>query len=64
MIQKYFYDRISNTNNNVTVTFIIPEKLLKTKAFSFYKCWKNGYFLNNSKIKIPKNIVKIILKKI
>jgi len=63
-IQKYFCEKISNINNNVTVTFIIPQKLLKTKAFSFYKCWKSGYLLNNSKIKIPKNIVKIILKKV
>lgn len=63
-IQKYYYDRILNKNNNVTVTFIIPQKFLKTKIFTFYKCWKNGYLLNNSSVKIPRNITKIILKKI
>lgn len=64
IIQKYYYDIISNINHNVTVTFIIPKKLLKTKAFTFYKCWKNGYCYNNSNIKLPKKLVKIILKKI
>jgi len=64
IIQKYYYDRISNINHNVTVTFIIPKNLLKTKAFTFYKCWKNGYCFNNSNIKLPKNLIKVILKKI
>lgn len=63
-IQDDYYNRILNINNNITVIFIIPAKLLKTRVFTFYKCWKNGYYMNNSNIKIPKNIKKIILKKI
>ena len=63
-IQDEFYNKIININNNIIVEFIIPAKLLNTKVYTFYKCWKNGYCLNNSKINIPKNIVKVILKKI
>jgi hypothetical protein len=63
IVQQFHYDKISSINNNVIVTFIIPEKFVKTKIFSFYKCWKKGYCLNNSKIKIPKNIIKINYKK-
>jgi hypothetical protein len=63
-IQDKYYNKIMNINNNITVTFIISEKLLKTRVFTFYKCWKNGYCLNDSNTKIPKNITKIILKKI
>ena len=36
----------------------------KAKHHACYKCWKNGYCFNNSNIKLPKNLVKIILKKI
>ena len=64
LVQKYHYDKISSINRNVTVTFVIPERLLRTKIFTLYNCWKNGYCLNNSKQKIPRNIVKIILKKV
>jgi hypothetical protein len=63
-IQNKYYNKIMNINDNITVTFIIPEKLLRTKVFTFYKCWRNGYCLNDSNTKIPKNITKIILKKI
>lgn len=63
VVQNFHYDKISSIKNNVIVTFIIPEKLVKTKIFSLYKCWKKGHFLNNSKIKIPKNIIKINYKK-
>ena len=63
-IQDKYYNKILNINNNITVIFIIPERLLKTKVFTFYKCWKNGYCFNDSITKIPKNIKKIILKKI
>jgi len=52
-----------NINNNITVTFIITKKLLKTRVFTFYKCWRNGYCLNASTKNIPKNITKIIFKK-
>jgi hypothetical protein len=63
-IQDKFYNKILNINKNVIVKFIIPSKLLKTRVFTFYKCWRNGYCLNDSTIKIPKNIVKVILKKV
>jgi hypothetical protein len=63
-IQDEYYNKILRIKNNITVVFIIPEKLLNTKVLTFYKCWKNGYCLNDSNTKIPKNIKKIILKKI
>jgi hypothetical protein len=63
-IQDEYYNKTLNINNNIIVEFIIPEKLLKTRVFTFYKCWRNGYCLNSSSIKIPKNIIKVILKKI
>jgi hypothetical protein len=63
-IQDKYYNKILNINNNIIVTFKIPEKLIRTRVFTFYKCWKNGYCLNDSNTKIPKNITKIILKKI
>jgi hypothetical protein len=63
-IQDEYYNKILNINNNIIVEFIIPEKLLKTKVLTFYKCWKNGYCLNDSNTKLPKNIKKVILKKI
>ena len=63
-IQNEHYNKILNITNNIIVTIIIPKILLKTKVFTFYKCWRNGYCLNNSKINIPKNIVKVILKNI
>jgi hypothetical protein len=63
-IQNEHYNKIFNINNNVIVTIIIPNRLLKTRVFTFYKCWRNGYCVNYSTIKIPKNIKKIILKKI
>ena len=63
-IQDEYYKKILNINQNVIVQFIIPESLLKTKLLRFYKCWRNGYLLNNSNIKIPKNIFNVILKKI
>ena len=47
-----------NINNNIIVIFIIPEKLVKTKVFTFYKCWKNGYCLYDSNMKIPKKYKK------
>ena len=62
-IQDEYYNKILNVTNTVIVEFIIPEKLLKTRVFTFYKCWKNGYCLNDSNMKLPKNIIKIILKK-
>ena len=63
-IQDEYYNKIININKNIIVVFIIPQKLIKTRVFTFYKCWKNGYCLNASNTKIPKNITKIILKKI
>ena len=63
-IQDKYYKKILNTNQNVIVQFIIPKRLLKTRVYTFYKCWRNRYCMNNSNIKIPKNIVKVILKKI
>ena len=62
-IQEQYYNKIINLNKNVSVTFIIPENLIKTRVFTFFKCWRNGYCLNASKIKIPKNITKILFKK-
>ena len=62
-IQEEYYKKINNLNNKVSVTFIIPENLIKTKVFTFYKCWKNGYCLNSSTTKIPKNITKVLFKK-
>jgi len=64
IIQNEYYNKIMNINDNIPVIFIIPEKLLRTKVFTFYKCWRNGYCLNDSNTKIPKNITKIILRKI
>jgi hypothetical protein len=63
-IQNEHYNKIFNINNNIIVTIIIPNRLLNTRVLTFYKCWRNGYCLNNLKINIPKNIVKVILKKI
>lgn len=63
-LQNEYYNNILNINSNVIVEFIIPVNLLKTKVFSLYKCWRKGYCLNNSGIKLPKNIKKIYLKKI
>jgi len=63
-IQNEYYNKIMNINDNIILIFIIPEKLIRTKVFTFYKCWRNGYCLNDSNTKIPKNITKIILKKI
>ena len=62
-IQEEYYKKINNLNKKVSVTFIIPENLVKTRVFTFYKCWKNGYCLNSSTTKIPKNITKILFKK-
>ena len=63
-LQKEYYNKILNINSNIIVEFIIPKNLLKTRVFTFYKCWRNGYCINDSNTKIPKNIVKVILKKI
>jgi len=63
-IQDKYYNKILNINKNIIVVFIIPQKLIKTRVFTFFKCWRNGYCLNASNTKIPKNITKIILKKI
>jgi hypothetical protein len=63
-IQEEYYNKISSINNIIIVEFIIPKNLLKTKVYSFYKCWMNGYCFKNSRKKIPKNINKIILKKL
>jgi len=63
-IQNEYYNKIMNINDNIILIFIIPEKLIRTKVFTFYKCWRNGYCLNDSNTKIPNNIIKIILKKI
>lgn len=63
-IQEEYYNKISSSNNIIIVEFIIPKNLLKTKVYSFYKCWTNGYCFNNSSTKIPRNINKIILKKL
>jgi hypothetical protein len=62
-IQDEYYNKILNTNKNVIVTFKIPEKLIKTKVFTFYKCWRNGYCLNSSTTKIPKNIINVLFIK-
>jgi mannosyltransferase OCH1-like enzyme len=63
-IQYENYNKILNSNNSIVIKFIIPKKLLKTKVLTFFKCWKNGYCLNDSGTKLPKNIKKILLKKI
>jgi hypothetical protein len=63
-IQDKYYYKILDLNRNVIVKFNISKKLLKTIVFTFYKCWKNGYCINDSNTKIPNNIKKIILKKI
>ena len=63
-IQEEYYNKIINIDKDVNVTFIIPEKLVKTKVFTFYKCWRNGYCLNGSNTKIPKNIKNIFFKKV
>ena len=55
------YDK--NLDKNVIVTFKIPEKLVKTKVYTFFKCWKNGYCLNASTKKIPENIINVFCKK-
>jgi hypothetical protein len=62
-IQNEYYKKIQNLNRNVIVTFNIPEKLIKTRVFTFYKCWKNGYCLNSSTTKIPKNVKKVLFIK-
>jgi hypothetical protein len=64
-IQEENYQKILNSNKKkIVIIFVIPKKLIKTKVLTFYKCWKKGYFLNNSEKKIPKNVKRIILKKI
>ena len=63
-IQDKYYDKILHLNRDVIVEFNLSNKLLKTKIITFYKCWKNGYCMNNSNKKLPKNIINIILKKI
>ena len=63
-IQDVYYNKILNINKKINVKFIIPEKLIKTRVFTFYKCWKNRYCLNASNTKIPNNIIKVLLKKI
>jgi hypothetical protein len=62
-IQEQYINKINNLNKNVTVTFIVPEPLIRTRVFTFYKCWRNGYCLNASTRNIPKNITKITFKK-
>ena len=62
-IQDEYYNKIVNLDKKVTVTFKIPEKLVKTKVFTFYKCWRNGYCLNASNRKIPQNITNVFFKK-
>ena len=63
-VQNEYYNKVLNYKNDVIVQFNIPEKLLKTNAFRFYKCWRNRYCLYNSGIKLPKNIKKVNLKKL
>lgn len=65
-INNKYYDKVLNMNKdrNITVQFIIPEKLLNPKVVSFYDSWKNGHSFNNPNKKLPKNIKKIILKKV
>ena len=63
-IQDEYYNKILNIDKDIIVKFNISEKLLKTKIYTLYKCWKNGYCLNDSNMKLPKNIKKVILKKI
>jgi mannosyltransferase OCH1-like enzyme len=63
-IQNEYYEKALNCKNNIIIQFIIPEKLLKNKVLTFYKCWRNGYCLNNSGLKLPKNIKKVYLKKL
>ena len=63
-IQNEYYNKILNIMNNVSVIFIIPKKLIRTKVFTFFKCWRAGYCINDSNTKIPNNIKKIILRKI
>lgn len=60
-----YYNKILNMNKdqNITVQFIIEEKLLNPEVTSFYNSWKMGYSLNNPNKKLPKNIKNIILKK-
>ena len=62
--QDKYYDKILNLNKDVIVEFNISNNLLKTKVVTFYKCWKNGYCMNDSNKKLPKNIINVILKKI
>jgi len=62
-IQEQYYNKILNLDKKVIVTFIIPENLIRTRVFTFYKCWRNGYCLNASNRKIPENITKILFKK-
>jgi hypothetical protein len=64
IIQTEYYNKILNSNKNFVIRFIIPKKLIKTRALRFFKCWRNGYCLNDSSTKIPKNIKKVFLKKI
>lgn len=62
-IQDEYYNKILNLDKNVIVTFKIPEKLVKTKVYTFFKCWRNGYCLNASTKKIPENIINVFCKK-
>ena len=62
-MQEEYCKKINKLNNNVTVTFIVPNNLIRTRVFTFFKCWRNGYCLNDSNTKIPKNITKILFKK-
>jgi hypothetical protein len=62
-IQDEYYNKIVNLDKKVTVTFKIPAELVKTKVFTFYKCWRNGYCLNASNRKIPENITNVFFKK-
>ena len=62
-IQDEYYNKILNLDKKVIVTFKIPEKLVKTNVFTFYKCWRNGYCLNASNRKIPENIINVFFKK-
>ena len=62
-IQNEYINKIKNLNKNVIVTFKISEKLINTRVFTFYKCWRNGYCLNSSITKIPSNIIKVLFTK-
>jgi hypothetical protein len=62
-IQNEYINKIKNLNKNVIVTFKIPEDLIRTRVFTFFKCWRNGYCLNSSNTMIPKNIIKVLFTK-